>query len=350
MSNQIYSNPDNPNKNNEEVDLIKLLNYFKNGIKSFFKAIGKFFELIIQFIILLKKNWMILFGLTLFGAVYGWYTNFSGVATKKYEMVVKSSTTSNLELYSFSNEVNSVAHNLNHKGEGITLVKKLGITRMDVEPVKRTEDVINNYFEQIDATSFRGDATDTLYYQAYDIDNHKDNMDKIDYTLQKIKFSIKNNTSPNQVQEQILDYMNNLPNVKRQQESKLGILVSYEKELKRNISNIDSLLSARTVANKKLSASGSEQVVLNTSTRNNVEPELLRFSEVFIRKLYGIQKMIADNQNSVSVVSDLRLTVNNDALNNPILKYALIGFILSTILVLMIQFNKYLEVYNKKKN
>jgi len=60
------------NKNNpEEVDLIRLLNYFKNGIKSIFRALWKVVELFILFILLLKKNWILVLGLTLLGALYG---------------------------------------------------------------------------------------------------------------------------------------------------------------------------------------------------------------------------------------------------------------------------------------
>lgn len=345
MSNQISNKPEK-----EEVDLIRLLNYFKNGIKSFLRAIGRFIELIIQFILLLKRYWIIIVGLIFLGGLYGWYVNHSGKATKKYEMVVKSSAASNIELYSFSNEVNSIKYfNKDTEAEVIGLIEKLGITKMSVEPVKRTEDVINNYFEQIDATSFRGDATDTLYYQAYDIDSHKTNMEDIDYTLQKVSLIVKKNTSPKQIQKQILDYMNNLPNVKRQKETKLGILLTYEKELKRNIENIDSLLTARTIANKRGNSTGNEQILLNSSTRGNVEPELLRFSEVFMRKLYGVQKLIADNQKSIEVVSDLRINRNNDILSNPTVRYSIIGFIISCIIILLIQFNKYLNKYSERK-
>ena len=98
------------NKNNsEEVDLIRLLNYFKNGVKSFFRALWKIVEFFILLILLIKKNWILVFGLTVLGAIYGKFIQPRMASTdhRQYEMVVLTNPIGNYELYSYAVEVNT---------------------------------------------------------------------------------------------------------------------------------------------------------------------------------------------------------------------------------------------------
>src|SRR5690554_7370770 len=96
---------------NEEIDLIQLLEYFKNGIKSVFKRIGKIIGLFIQIIILLKKNWILVVSFILLGALYGAVIKplLSKKNSQQYEFVLKGNSLSNMELYSIAKEINNTS-------------------------------------------------------------------------------------------------------------------------------------------------------------------------------------------------------------------------------------------------
>lgn len=335
-------NPFTPHPQNDEVDVIRLLNYFKNGIKSVFRAIWKMVLTFIQFIILLKKNWIIVVALTVAGIALGWYFQRNGSEIKSYEMVVKGNPISNIELYALSKEINSQGNfSPENLGDGVKMAKNLGIEKIKVEPIEKSENVINSYFNQIEGNPLRADQTDTIFYLAFELDKHKSNMDEFDYNLQKVRFKIRKNTAPEKVQNDFLNYLNNLPGVKQEQESKLTVLKNYEKTIQQSLNNIDSLLLSKAAVAKDAPA-GSDLLV-NTASRGTVEGDLLRYTEIFSKKLFGAQKEIAEYQKGINVVSNLRLIEDNELMDNSMIKYGLFGFILSCILIILIQFNKYLE-------
>src|SRR5690606_26393993 len=191
--NQENQNLNNP-KNGEEVDLIQLLNYFKNGIKSIFRGIGKIFSYLFYFIFLLRKYWILTGGLVLLGIIYGAFITpmMKDTDVKIYEMVVKASPVANLELYAFGEEVNiQKSESVNQAEKGIQLAKSLGISKINIEPIQREEDVINNYFEQIEVNTLRGMETDTLFFQDYKLSEHKSKMTETDFALQKIQIKVR---------------------------------------------------------------------------------------------------------------------------------------------------------------
>lgn len=351
MSQEINNNP---HQNNEEVDLIRLLNYFKNGIKSIFMLIWKLVELVIWFIILLKKNWILVASLILLGAVYGKFIKpmlSGGASVKSYEMVVKANPISNYELYALSSEINNQgADNSNPNEEGVVLAKSLGIKKMEQEAIPRLDDVVNSYFENIETATLRGFDTDTLFYQSFDLKDHKSNMEKTDYSFQKIKLKVEGDALPQNIQSKMIDYLNTLPGVKREQESRLIALTALENELKTGLRNIDTMFVARAEANRQPGQAGIDQTVVNTASRGNVEADLLRFKEMFAKRLYGTMRMKADTEKGVQVISNLRSVGSTSLWDNQMIKYALYGLLLASSIILLIQFNKYLEQYPSRKN
>lgn len=339
----------NSTNTNEEVDLIRLMDYFKNGIKSIFKKLWKLIEVFLHFVVLLKKNWPIVIGLIVAGAAYGLYVKYLVTnETESYEMIVSSNPISNIELYAFSSEI--VNRDLfTHKNEGIDLVKKLGIKSLKIEPIERESDVVNSYFDQIEGAIFRSDQTDTLYYQTSEIGDFKSKMNDEDYPIQRLKIKVKGDVPPAQIQENLLNYFNNLPGPKREQENKLTVLKSYENNLKRNIDNIDSILISRAALNHNSGLSGTEQLLVNTASRGNVEADLLRYAESFSRKLYGTQKKISEYQKGMNVVSNLRMIDDTEIYENPVIKYTVTGFLLAVAIVLLMHFNNYLSKFQKEK-
>lgn len=343
-----------PNSNDEEVDIIRLFNYFKQSINSFFRRIGKLFEYIIQFIVILKKNWMIVGGLVLIGGLYGGIINplLIGSEVKYYEMTVRSGPVSNLELYAFASEIkNQKSTFANPQSEGIQLAKELGIISLQVDPVLRDEDVINNYFEQIESNKLRGLETDTIYFKSFKLKEHETNMANTDFTLQKIKIKAKTtNNSPKIIQEKLINYFNDLPGIKADQEVRMTNLIAYEKGIKRTIDNIDSIMSSRVIANKQDVLTSSNQMVLNAANRENVEKDMLRYYELFSKKLYSVQKDKSLYSNPVNIVTNLRSSKEENVILNPTIHFSLIGFLLSILVVLGLRFNRYLDQYARNNN
>lgn len=342
-------NKDLPNSNNsnDEVDLIKLLEYFKGGIKSLFRKFWQLIEVLLKFILLVKKNWLIIVTLTAMGAAYGWYLDyFSKSDTMNYEMVVRSNPIGNIELYAFSSEVNNQKV-INYQSEGIDMIKRLGIKKMSVKPLEREEDVLNNYFDNIETAVMRNDMTDTLYYHSHEIIEHKKKMENTDYSLQSIKLKAPENISPKKIQEDILNYLNNLPGVIVERNNKLSILKNYEKVIKQNLDNIDSVMISRAAMNQTAGVAGAEQLLVNTASRINVEADLLEFSEALSKKLYGTQKRIAEYESGISVISNLRHVEEKGMMDNAFISYAVSAFILALIIILLKEFNRYLNRLQK---
>ena len=342
----------NNSKNGEEVDLIQLLNYFKNGIISIFRGIGKIFSYLFYFIFLLRKYWILTGGLVLLGIFYGAFITpmLKDTDVKIYEMVVKASPVANLELYAFGEEVNiQKSESVNQAEKGIQLAKSLGISKISIEPIEREEDVINNYFEQIEVNTLRGIETDTLFFQDYKLSEHKSKMTETDFAFQKIQIKVKNDHKrPIEIQEQLFNYLNNLPSIKNDQEARLMALTNYEHHLKRTLGNIDSIMYSKAVANKNSTSSEAEQLLVNTASRGTVEADLLRYTESFSKKLYGTQKMIKSYQNGVNIVSNLRSAKEEEAFGGTTLRYAILGFVLASLVILGIQFNKFLNKYERE--
>lgn len=338
---------------NEEVDLIQLFNYFKNGIKSVFSWIGECFSYLFYFIFLIRKNWILTVGLVLAGFIYGAFIKpaLKNTDIRTYEMVVKGNPVSNIEIYAFGSEINSMkSDDLNSNEEGIQLAKSLDISDVSIEPIQKEEDMVNHYFEQIEMNTLRGIETDTLFFQDFKLKDHKSKMENSDFSMQRIKITIKNaQINPNEVQEKLLNYFNNLPSVKNNQEAQLSILQNYERELKRSLVNIDSIMYSRSVANKKSVSSNGEQLMVNTASRGNVEWDLLRFTEYFTKRLYGTQKLISSYQNGVNVVSNLRSVKEESLLGNSGTKYGILGFLLACLIILGLRFDKYLDKYKDEK-
>lgn len=343
--------PNTPQQDNDEVDLIRLLNYFKNGIKSFFRKIGKLFGLVILFILLLRKNWILVGILVVFGVVYGLFKKYqvSDSESQQYEFVLKGNSLSNMELYALGKEIKN--NDTLSLSAGMKLAQGLSIKKMSIEPIVRDEDIINNYFEQIESNVFRGLMTDTLYYHAFDLKSHQSKMQEPDFALQKVNLTIKNGgKSVTKVQDELLGYLQNLPNVKREQNNRIKLLASYEHQIKRAVDNIDSLMVARTSANRNLTVAGNDQMMVNTANRTNVEKDLLEAYEMYAKKLYGIQNAKSTYENSYSVISSIHAVDESGALSNPLLRFPFIGFVLAALIVLVLQFNKYLNRYEKKNN
>lgn len=340
------------NQPNDEVDLIRLMNYFKNGIKSFFRKIGNLFSYLFFLIYLLKKNWILTLSLIILGAAYGAFIKsmIDDPNEKKYEMIVKANPISNLELYAFGSEASnqkSIKANLN--GEGMKFARELGITKIEIEPIERDEDVVNNYFEQVELNTLRGMETDTLFFKDFEMKSYKSKLAPTDYRLQRIKLKITGNKiAPSEIQDKLLNYLNNLPGVKTDQQSHLAILQNYESELKKSLTSMDSIMVARATANRNLTATGSE-FMLNAATRNTVEADMMRYTEIFTKRLYGTQKLISYYQNGLNVVSNLRSVKDDKLVGNQTLRYALFGLMAAALIILGLRFNKWLNKYEGGK-
>lgn len=342
----------NKNNNNEEVDLIRLLNYFKNGVKSIFRGLWKIVELFIEFILLLKKYWILVVGLILLGIIYGKFALpiLSPKDNKTYEMIVRTNPIGNYELYSYAVEVNDADTNKRALKEIGFISENAKINKLTISPIPKLEDEIQNYFQQIETATIRGFETDTLYYQTYDIKASKNHIDNEDYPLQRIVIATKGNVNPRDIQNKFVNYFNNLPSIKNEQQSRYNALTLLEKEVQTDLNAIDSIMFNRAKAAGNATAAASEQVVVNSASRANVESDLMVHSERLSKKIFGIQRMKSEAERGITVISNLRLSKNENIIENSVFKYAVIGFILASLIVLAIQFNKYLNNYSKKRN
>ena len=70
---------------------------------------------------------------------------------------------------------------------------------------------------------------------------------------------------------------------------------------------------------------------------------------MFNKRLYSTQRMKSDVTKGVQIVSNLRSVGPESLWKVSSVKFAVYGFVLASLIILLIQFNKYLDRYKQKK-
>lgn len=330
------SSNEQSNNNNQEVDVLALLEYFKKGFVNLMKGIRSFFNsiinLIVYLLLLIKKNttWIILITL-LVGTLS--YLKHTFLPSYRYEIIVEPNFGTTHDLYSFV--------------ESNKIVKKnnLNISSISIKPVESLSDAIEMYYN---IGKLANSEKDTIFYNEYKIEDFIENLEPFEYKKQRISISTKTPVSTKELQNFLIEKLEENIDI---QETKLAQLNSLEEEKRRYnvaLNRIDSLLQT----SQKAKETPTTTIQFSGEGKANVEKDLSEEYKTYTALLNEIEIQKDLLRKTIRVVSPLKQVPEKDIIgkNYHPIKYVIYGFILSVLLLLSLNLIKYLnKLENSKK-
>lgn len=342
------NNPSNK-KPQSEIDIIALFEYFKNGIKSFFRGIGQIFLWIFRrfmdVLYIIYKNWILVFGLTLIFGLFGTYKDKVLDKKFKYEMVVEPQFDSSFELYDHVKGLRQALEIGQEEAENSD-----GIIRIQIEPIVRLSDEVKLYYEVPKNTLVTGSPDpyghnrDTVFYNAMKFEEFQEHIDITDYPLHKISINSNKPLNNSEYQSLIMSPFTNNEFWENTKEAKISRLKVKEKTFENILNRSDSLLMA--YARISGQRSPTEIVISGSGSENNVEYDVFRQVEWYSDRLENVQLELSRAEDIVRIISPLKM-VKDDSFRSYLNPYTglLIGFILALLILIFIRLISYLKNY-----
>jgi len=331
--------------NNEEVDLGQLFKLIGQGISNFIKGIKSFFigilNLFIQIALFLKKNFIKIAAITFLGVVFGFYKDYTNPIVYEATMQVEPNSGSTQQLY---NEVEAINNAI--KQENSIVLKQLGLNAGDyafaeITPIISNRiqlKIFNDFIETLDTTTIK-DVEYNRFIQE---------LANTDYPKHNITLNINNQLVFNKYQKVLFDNVakNNL--LQERQKVNLDNLNYKEEKLKKSLRDIDSL---RVIYNKVLLAeanklnTGTKIITAKQGNKSNIELELYIKKSEIIDSLSSITKQITNNKKLIQINADFSSVGKSkkELLDRVFIKFGLIAFLFSIVLILLFNFNNYLN-------
>jgi hypothetical protein len=340
---------DNSNLQQEEIDLGTLFSQIGKMFKGLFNTIGHFFKLIFHYGILLilfvRKNYIVIGIVTLLGVLLGVFKDYNNVAHYESEMIIETNFGSanqlykqiaNLNQYILDRDSVKIAKMLHVSPEQAAIIKAVSI-----EPVDPEKQLLHDYDTYMQ-------ETDTIYTKGFMFEDFKLRRSELDLRLHKVIIKGKNkidygvfsndfaNLASNYFYRNLKDkYISEL----KYHKNKLVDNINYLDTLKVRYKKVD-ILRAENI--KKIS-----DLNFSTSRRKeiNFDMDLNRWSMEMFNDLTLLNKKIRKFDAVSRVVADFGIGVKVD--NKTWLKTGLFSFLIALFVLSVIQFNKYLNRYEK---
>jgi len=339
----------NNQNNHQETDIIVLLDNFKNGIKSIFRRIGKFFKslftLVIYFLILVKKYWILVASCVIIFGIVGFFNKNILPTSYHYEMIVQPNYNSSHSLYQIINSCDALS------GNPDDAVFK-NIKSVKVSPIKSLSEAVNAYYNVIgghfsENTNFKQSSSrDTLFFKQYKISDFQKSISDKDYLFQKISVKSRIPLTQQQIEEKIIAPLQKDFFYRQYRDSYMRSIDLQSKYYTLNMQRIDTLLLAlaKEGTSKALPQSS---LILNGESKTSIEADLLEQSRNF-------SSLLADLEMQKNLYSDvIRIIAPPSRVFNDVVKIntttcAFYGLIFSLLIIFGIQIAKYLKQYEKE--
>ncbi|MCT6868578.1 hypothetical protein [Apibacter sp.] len=326
----------------QEINILDLLNYFKNGIIKIFTCIGNFFtnifNALINFFILLKRFFVLIVAFVIISGAIGYYNDEISPALYNYEMIIEPNFKSTKTIYQQINSYEKLSGS--KENEFYKDLKSISIF-----PIKSFTNEIEIYYKILDDNE--DNNRDTILSSQFKISNFIKKLVDTDYPTHTISIKSKRKLSSEEIKSEILQPIENDPYCSRMKESYLRSLDIRSKIYTYELKIIDSLLLSRT---KSPISATSTSLFLNGNTKNNVEMDLLTAAMNRTRYLSEIEIEKVKKSQVISVLSQPQLVDENKFLfvKKNTYAYAFYGFLLSLSIIFLIGFVKYLNDFKKK--
>lgn len=335
---------DKQNQNlNQEISILDLLHYFEKIIKKVLSSICDFFKSFIKsilwFFILLKRYFLfILITVIIFGIV-GFFNKKVLPNYYNFEMVLAPNFKSTTKLYQQINSYNKLCGNIDS-------VFFKDLKSISIAPIKTFTNELNIFYDIVHKNSDFY-KNDTIFSRQFKINNFKNLLVDTDYPNHIVQITALHKVSPEEIKSKIIDPIEKDPFYKRIKEAHLKSIDIKAEIYKNELNLIDSLLVS-IAKGDKVKASGST-ISLNGESKTNVEQDLIN-KTLEITKLLS-EKEVEKIQKSqvIKVVSEPQLIDSKSLLNTRnTFSFALTGFLFSILIILLIQFIKFLNKFEKK--
>ncbi len=339
----------------EEVDLGTLFSQIGKMFSNFFAFIGNIFKSIyhycIVFLLFLRKNIIVLGVATLIGIIVGYIFDSTAAENYSSEMDVETAYGSGKNLYKQIEYLNVLISKEDSTKIGDLFdVPSTEAARLSQFVVLPLND--NKYFH-LAYDDFKQD-NDTTYTRSI---NFKDFLNRITesdlkfYTIQGKSADAKVFPKLNENFEDFLvnDYYKGL------RDKKLAELQFEKEKLVNSLSQIDSLrkrykeTAYLQFEEKDEENSGVSFRTINAGYRGNVDVDLYHQSDTLLLQLREVNQSIVENEEVVKIQSGFTLgTVKSSLLSQKWLRYGILGFLISFLVLVGIKFNGYLKEYENE--
>lgn len=342
-----------PNIPEEEVDLGALFNQIGKMFSNFFNFIGNIFKSLyhyfILFLLFVRKNILVLGTATIIGIIVGFLMDLDKKPVYKSEMAVKTNYGSASLLYKQIDLLNLLISNGNSVKVANTLNIKPSqadqLLGFSVEPINEEKNSRLEYDMYMQ-------TTDTIYTKDFKFEDFMGRISTTDLKHHKIfvytKIPIELDLDKGIKSLVNTDYYFGLRE-SRVKEQKLERDI-----LTKNIQQIDSLRKrykevALIEAKKEIKNNANLSLTSKSSPERNVDFDLYSVSFRAAEEFNLLNKRIFDNESIISITSGYEIgKVESSVLNKSWLRYAILGFILSLLVLAGFQFNRYLNNYKRK--
>jgi hypothetical protein len=354
----------NPKQKQEnELDLgvfFNLIGKVVRGIGRLFKGFFiLLFEGLISLLLFIKRKliWLVIGGLIGFG--FGLYQYLTKGPTYFSDLYVRANFESTRLLYNQIDYYNSLIKE--NRFVDLAIIFKLPIkdvqklNRFEISPVDNDLEAAklyrNTFLQQVRTSNTS--LIDTQWAKTIKFKDFKENLEAYDYPLQKIRLYSSLSDVYNKVESGLVASVNGNKDFQQVREGMLQIFRNEQEILNRSLLGLDSL---RTAYNKNLTemasvarTSGTGIVVTDKNLRSPeidlYDKELLVKDELINAKKRAIEQQdILQANASFSPVGTKRAEVNQD-----FFKYAWWGLLISFVILISIEFYKYLDKMDNRR-
>lgn len=349
----------NQQPKNEEIDIIQFFSAIGDLFKSFFRSIGNLFKslffVFVNMLLYYKKYRIILTAGTLIGLALSFFISKDNVNIYYGEATLRTNFEAQLDLQEKVDALNDLIH----KQDSVKLGKLLDIPASQATKLSvfLLEPVINDIFLIEDYEAYLM-TKDTVVYKNIEYEDFKKNIKKNDNLNRYWKLTIKT-VSPTvfeNLNEKISNLFNSDSLIAKRKERYLSYLNTQKQSYIKSLQDIDTM---RIVFDKAiLNPKGGQSIsfmLSNENTSNGSSEEAYNLFAERKEALKNLKKTIEEINKSDNAVVILNSFPHygikeTSLLDNKHFKFTLIGFLLALMLVLLKDFNAYLNKYQQLKN
>lgn len=341
-------------KENEEVDLGSLFivigNAFSkigNFITSIFKAIFRF---TIEALLFVKANIIKLGIATIVGGAFGVFLEFK--TGKKYEanLYVKPNFGSSRQLYNNIKFYDDLVKQKNHEDLSrifnISPEEAESLKRFAIKPVVNENDILTSFDDLMQ-------SIDTSTVKSYSYRKFKETFTEVDYRIHEISVTSSKDNVFQKLSNPIISSIINNDYFKKLKTNSRENLQRTDALLRKNLQQTDSLHNLyKTVLleEAKKSNAGTTIDLAQNNTTTDKELKLFETNLLLNARLVEVNNDLSEKSDVINIVSNFQPIGHKvrEIEKNKGFQFALIGFALMVIGLLLIKLNKYLESYKSK--
>lgn len=348
MSNQ----PKNTSSN--EVDIIQLFNYFSNGIKSFFTAIGKLFlslgKLIMMLLLFVQKHFIKFVLVLIVGFIAGWFIDSKKTVQYSGAMVVEPNYDSTEELYNQIHYFNTLAINK----DSVLLANELAITTKEAKAILRIS--IEDYIDRNEKVNLFDEfvrTLDTTAQRSISFEEYEKNFNPLNATFHKISIITTNPFIPNKIENSLVKSINENPYFDTKFITENKILDFQDTLLKNQIQTIDSFQKAYRISMLEAASNPSNPSTnINLSSGNKSEDKeesLLRLEDEIKVKLIDVIEAKGRMKEPINIVSSFpkKVSKTQELTRKFVFFIPLILITITLLVFVLIEINKGLKRYKE---